>query len=312
MRLWVGLAFAAVLTILVGAPALAGSWHEAAPMEAPRSQLRAAVVDGEIYVAGGSTIMGPSDIFDVYDPVSNHWRPLESMPEGRDQFGMAAQGGKVYVSGGYSSWQKGAPTASLYAFNTQSGAWMRRASMPGPRVGHTLTAVGNYLYAIGGRGPGDDHVWRYDPQTDQWSNFGAPMPVPRTGHAAAAEGNKIYLIGGRSLSGKVLSRVDVFDTATGKWSAGTSLPIAMIGMAADFVGSSLHVAGGLSAGLKHTLTDHYEMEAGHWRKVTAIPTPRNGLTSAAVGDKWFLFGGGAGSGALSLFTETDAVEVYTP
>lgn len=308
-----------VLSILVSmacalsfTSASADNWRELAPLESPRASLHAVAVNGQIYAAGGSTISGPSDVFEAYDPRSNTWHPLESMPEGLDAFGMAAQGDAIYVGGGYSKWKKSQPTASVYAFNTSDGSWARKADMPSARIGHTMTAVGDYIYAVGGRGTGAEHVLRYDPRTDKWASFGTAIPAARSGHAASALAGKIYLVGGRGPNGESLSRVDVFDTADGHWSSAASLPVAVVGAAADFVGSELNVAGGAQPSLKRTLNDHYALSGGSWRKVAALPTPRQSLASAALDGKWFVIGGGAGSGVLAVFTETDTVEVYTP
>src|SRR5215475_14208996 len=123
-------------------------------MESTRTQDRAAVVAGEIYVGGGSTLKGQSDVFEVYDPVADHWHALQSMPEGRELFGMAAVGPEVYVAGGLSSWTKGQPSNSVYSFDPAAGAWHRKADLPETRVGLTLSSVGGSLYAIGGRGSG--------------------------------------------------------------------------------------------------------------------------------------------------------------
>ncbi len=177
-------------------------------MESARTQVRSAVVAGQIYVAGGSTLKGQSDVFEVYDPVADHWHALQSMPDGREQFGMAAIDSLVYIAGGLSSWNKGQASNTVYSFDTTTGNWQRRADLPEARVGLTLTSVGGALYAIGGRGTDSSKVFRYDPQEDKWTVLGA-MPDPRTSHAAAVDGSKIYIVGGRSLDGHPLSRVDV-------------------------------------------------------------------------------------------------------
>ena len=303
---------AGVACALSVASANADNWREVARLESPRASLHAVAVNGQIYAAGGSTISGPSDVFEAYDPRSNTWRPLESMPEGLDAFGMTAEGEAIYVGGGFSKWKKGQPTASFYVFNIADGNWTRKADLPSARTGHTMTAVGEFIYTVGGRGAGAERVLRYDPRADKWSAFGAAMPAPRSGHAAAALGSKIYLVGGRSANGETLSRVDVFDTADGHWSSAASLPVAVVGTTADFVGSELNVAGGAQPALKRTLNDHFALSGGAWRKVAALPTPRQSLASAALDGKWFVIGGGAGSGVLAVFTETDLVEVYTP
>jgi N-acetylneuraminic acid mutarotase len=282
-------------------------------MESPRVEVRSAVVGGEIYVAGGATLSGQSDVFEVYDPVADHWHALQSMPEGREQFGMAALGEAVYVAGGLSSWSKGGPSASVYAFDTRSGAWKRQADLPEPRAGLSLVAVGPTLYAMGGRGPDAGRIYRYDSAADKWSAAGA-LPQPRTGHATAVQGERIYVVGGRDLDGQPLSRVDIFDTRSKGWTSAPSLPGSVVSAAAAFLGDRLHVAGGISPEARRTLTSHWRLDsvAAKWVSAKPMPTARQGLTSAAVNGSWYLIGGGAGIGVLAVFTETDTVEVYTP
>ena len=308
------IALAATLAGAVALSAHAEAWREVAPMESARTQIRAAVVKGEIYVAGGSTLSGQSDVFEVYDPVADHWHALQSMPDGRELFGMASLGSLVYVVGGLSSWTKGAPTNTVYSFDTSSGLWQRRDDLPEARAGLTVSAVGDALFAIGGRGGQASRVFRYDPATDKWGTIGAPLPQPRTGHAAAVRGSRIYILGGRDLDGQPLSRVDIFDTVSRTWSSGPNLPSSIVSAAADFLDEKLHIAGGTAPEVRRTLTSHWMLDplAAKWAPVKSMPTARQGLTSAAINGRWYLIGGGAGDGVLAVFTETDTVEVYTP
>jgi N-acetylneuraminic acid mutarotase len=288
------------------------SWREGAPIESARTQVRAAVAGDQIYAGGGASLSGPSDVFESYDPRSDHWLPLESMPEGKDMFGMASVGSTVYVAGGLSTLNKNKPSGTVYSYDTTRSRWQRVADLPSARTGLTLSAVSGRLYAIGGNGSGSDRVLRYDPSSDKWEAYGSPIPSPRNGHASAALGTKIYVVGGNASGGGSLARVDVFDTSNGQWSSAPSLPVAITGLTADFVGTELHIAGGVAASQKRTLTDHYVLASSGWQKRDDMPTPRQGLASAVVGGKWFLIGGGAGNGALAVFTETDAVEIYSP
>ena len=301
-----------LMAALLAPQAYAASWSEGAPIESARIAVRATVSGNQIYAGGGATLSGPSDVFEAYDPRSNHWLPLESMPEGKDLFGMAAIGNRIYVAGGLSSLSDSKPSATVYAYDTAQGRWTRVASMPATRSGLTLSAVSGSLYAIGGTGSGSERVVRYDPSVDKWQAFGAAMPAPRSGHAAAVLGNKVYIVGGRGVGGEAYSRVDIFDAATGQWSSAPSLPMAITGCTADFLDDELHVAGGLATAQKRTLRDHYVLVASGWTKRDSMLTARQGLASAAMDGKWYVIGGGAGNGAFAVFTDTDAVEIYAP
>lgn len=81
-----------------------GTWTGGAPMRTARSEIKAAAVDGRIYVAGGSDAGGgPLDAFEVYDPASDTWQAAASLPVALHHMVVAAAGGQVYVTGGYDS-----------------------------------------------------------------------------------------------------------------------------------------------------------------------------------------------------------------
>ena len=43
-----------------------------------------------------------------------------------------------------------------------------------------------------------------------------------------------------------------------------------------------------------------------------LPTPRHGLASAVLGDRWYVIGGGTRAGALTFISLTARVEVLGP
>jgi Kelch motif protein len=52
-------------------PLADGAWTRAAPMPTARSEIAAAALDGRIYVAGGLTALGTSNVFESYDPAED-------------------------------------------------------------------------------------------------------------------------------------------------------------------------------------------------------------------------------------------------
>ena len=300
-----------VLSLLQGS-ANAGTWDDGRPMESARVQVQAAAVSGEVYVAGGVSILGPQDDFEVYDPIADHWRSLPALPQGRELFGMAALGTDIYVVGGVVKDTGLRSTSDAWVFDTQRGQWRRGVALPEARSGLVIGSVNGTLYAIGGRGKGADRVLRLD--GDSWVATGNALSPARQGHAVAVNGTKIYVLGGQTIDGKLLSRVDFFDTATGKWSAGPKLPKALTAATATFIGADLHLAGGMIPAKRKTLSDHYVLASGggQWAKEASLPTARQGLASAAINNQWFVIGGGSGSGAYTVFTASDAVDVYRP
>jgi N-acetylneuraminic acid mutarotase len=299
--------------VAASAPAWAGHWTAATPMEQGRAQLGAVTVGGQIYVAGGTSLTGPVASFDAFDLTGNAWRPLLPLPEGLQHFGMTAVGDLIVVSGGYSAKKSDVPSAKSWIYDTRASQWHPAADMPAARAGHVLVALNNAAYSIGGTGSEARQAYRYDVTADHWSSAFAPMPQDRSGHAAVVVGSKIYIIGGQGADGKATASVLVLDTASGKWSEGPKLPAPLSGHTASVINGEIHVVGGAAPPAMKTSAAHYVLDPAKaaWVEAAAMPTPRQGLASAVVGNRWVVMGGSAGFGFFSAFTPADAVDIYS-
>ncbi|TNE40564.1 MAG: hypothetical protein EP347_03460 [Alphaproteobacteria bacterium] len=310
--------FLAVLTLIFGASLAAkadGRWTENAPMETGRAHLGAAGIGEYIYVAGGAGISGPSTSFDAYDVVGDFWRPLPSMPVGREQFGMTAAGAFVYVSGGLAGSDRSARLSrDLWVYDTGRRAWVEKAPMPLARRGHALQSVGEKVYALGGGGEDPGKVMVYNIAQDSWAVTGDALGVPRSAFAAVSVGRDIYVFGGLDLNGNPSARVDKFNTETGRWSRLSDMPIARSGLKAAYLDGRLHVAGGTTLSPSHTYIEHhsFDLQSNKWLEEPRLLTPRHSMASAVAGGRWYLIGGGSGSGFFTLFTVADSVEAFKP
>lgn len=80
------------------------TWSERAAMPTGRSGGAGAVLEGKLYVFGGEgNSKSPLGIFgdvEAYDPVSNSWRKLASMPTPRHSISAAVVGRRIYLPGG--------------------------------------------------------------------------------------------------------------------------------------------------------------------------------------------------------------------
>ncbi|MCL1976735.1 MAG: kelch motif-containing protein, partial [Candidatus Bathyarchaeota archaeon] len=72
------------------------SWNTKAPMSEPRGGLGVVAVDGKIYAIGGQTNDGYVGTNERYDPKTDKWITLASMPTPRDHFAMVAYEGNPY------------------------------------------------------------------------------------------------------------------------------------------------------------------------------------------------------------------------
>ncbi|NIV33837.1 MAG: galactose oxidase, partial [Anaerolineae bacterium] len=55
-------------------------WTPRAPLPSARGAAAAAAIEGKIYTVGGDSVFGLSGELTVYDPDTNVWSPLPSMP----------------------------------------------------------------------------------------------------------------------------------------------------------------------------------------------------------------------------------------
>ncbi len=228
----------------------ATAWTEGAALPEPRHHAGLAALDGYVYLAGGHDHESQAvDTAWRYDPVSDSWEDLPSLPQGpRGALGLAAMDRKVYAVGGSSGDLSGPATADCVCFDSATTAWTELEPMPTAREHLTVGAAGGVLVAIGGRNGGDDRDGMggatevFDPVTASWK-AGSPLPVPRSGMGVASAGETIIVIGGEGMEG-LYADVNRYDPVANVWDALPSLPGGRHGAASAFVDETLYAIGG--------------------------------------------------------------------
>ncbi|KAJ4828742.1 hypothetical protein Tsubulata_025157 [Turnera subulata] len=124
-------------------------------------------------------------------------------------------------------------------------------SAPSPRIGHTASLVGGFVFVIGGRADPLhilNDVWVFDIDKKEWSLtkcIGHHF-LPRHRHAAAVVGSKIYVFGGLN-NDTIFSSLHALDTKTMHWeevSTGGEGPCARHSHSMVAYGSTVFVFGG--------------------------------------------------------------------
>jgi len=208
----------------------------------------AAVIDGQIYVAGGWTRNPPlpNDNLYVYDPSSNTWSVKADMPNLSACGATGAIGGKLYVltacdgNNGYSS--------EFNAYDPTADKWTGLASPSNSHGNPAFGVIGHTLIVAGGldaAGVLEGTTEAYDPRSKSWTTL-SPEPEPVMNAASAAVGDRLFVIGGNDGSAAV-DAVQVYDISTDSWSMGTSLPTALTNAAAAVQQSYIFVEGGTDA-----------------------------------------------------------------
>jgi len=175
------------------------TWTAKSPMPTARGWHSANVVNGKIYIIGGSQASSPDRnhvlTVEVYDPATDTWTQKGDMPVSRAAGFSSVVDEKIYVIGGYGGSQR------VDEYDPSTDTWTMKSEMPTAIHALSTSALDGKIYTIGGYVPGVSGypgvatVEVYDPATDSWAT--APdMPTGRFGPRTSVVDGKIYVIGG--------------------------------------------------------------------------------------------------------------------
>ncbi|MEU3729732.1 kelch repeat-containing protein [Streptomyces sp. NPDC033538] len=188
--------------------------------------------------------------------------------------------------------------------------WRKLAPIAsGPRQEHSVAAVGDKVYLIGGIVPEASggvtttgRVEVYDTRRDTWS-VAAPLPVAMNHPNVAVVHGRIYVLGG--LSGgsawQALRDSFVYSPRAGRWRRLPPVPAGIErGSAAMGVhGTKILLAGGMrvlvpgAGGLQDTVdtVSAYDVVTGRWKSLPSLPQARDHVGGAVVGGTFYVLGG---------------------
>lgn len=218
--------------VVTGATVSAQNWR----LAQPRVRMASALVGKQWWLLSGidstNAPRGDAETFDLSQKPTAHARGVlasTTLLPRNDQTAQAS-GRDIYIFGGLN------PVLSVLGdvekLDTRTGIVTSMAPMPTPRrMPHSILYRGK-IYVVGGSIASRARVNTleiYDIATDTWST-GAPMSIARECDVALWNGQILALGGynGDAQSGQgVLSSVESYDIATGKWRAlpGLSRPI---------------------------------------------------------------------------------------
>jgi N-acetylneuraminic acid mutarotase len=187
--------------------------------------------------------------------------------------------------------------------------------MPTARQNLGVVAADGRIYAIGGTNETASTAYStveaYDPTSNTWSTV-APLPIAvyAMGGAATADG-KIYVAGGIVGAGGVgwTAALQIYDTATNKWTLGASLPggISSQALVAASNGLIYNIDGWLGGPISSVYA--YDPKTNTWSSRASDPVTRSNIAAVQSSDGLiYVVGGLQGVNYPNLAT----VEAYDP
>jgi N-acetylneuraminic acid mutarotase len=246
----------------------------------------------------------------------------ENAPTARHENAFVEVGGRFYLLGG-----RGDRPVDIYDPETQR--WTQGPAPPFQMHHFQAVAYDGDIYVVGAwaddypRENGLSHVYVYDTDANEWRKDAPIPPGRRRGSAGAVvHDDKIYLVGGNvgghGPHATAVAWFDVFDPATGTWTAlrDRPAPHARDHFQAAVVNEKLVVVGGRDSGVEGFIdstlaaVDVYDFETQEWSTWSdaPLPTERAGCTVAVHGDEVIITGG---EGFGQTWGQTEALNVET-
>jgi len=180
-------------------------WTQKAPMPKARLWFACEVVNGKIYVIGGTyqktgIFAGISKV-EEYDPATNTWTTKKDKPTPGWGLRACVLEGKIYVTGGNVKWAN--ISAALEVYDPIKDEWdTTKTPMSIPKYSHSICTLNENIYSFGGwnncsSGPFYTKVEVYNPITDTWTQK-TDIPLALGELSAVTVGDKIYIMGGTS------------------------------------------------------------------------------------------------------------------
>jgi N-acetylneuraminic acid mutarotase len=218
------------------------TWQNKRDLPTSRSFVSTAAVDGIVYVIGGGfPDRDTSSAVDAYDPVTDTWTSKANMFSPRFGASACVLNGIIYNVGGNHF------ENNCEAFDPKTNTWTKKADIPETQGGIMTIAYNGLIYAFGGGfNISFSTVYAYDPKTDTWTKKNN-MPTPRATLQVCLVLGKIYALGGyKSISGEVVSALEVYDPVSDSWEKKTDMPFKRTMFGGAVVNGKIYVIGGTS------------------------------------------------------------------
>jgi N-acetylneuraminic acid mutarotase len=180
------------------------TWETKKPMNTPRAQLEANVVDDKIFLMGGRTGGQGSTVTlnEAYYPISESWSEKAPMPFPVILYASVVVGSKIYVMGGQDEFNYPLTMDKNQIYDAVTDSWSFGAALPNGVSDSSACSIvtdNPRIYLIGGHpitgNASTDIVQIFNPNSNSWGT-GTSMPSTRFGLCTATIEGTIFAIGG--------------------------------------------------------------------------------------------------------------------
>uniref|UniRef100_A0A3P8W3S8 Kelch-like family member 32 n=1 Tax=Cynoglossus semilaevis TaxID=244447 RepID=A0A3P8W3S8_CYNSE len=231
----------------------------------------------------------------------SNWSELAPMPTGRSHHCVAAMGNFLFVVGGEVEHATGRTCAVRTAcrYDPRGNRWTDIAPMKACREHFVLGALGQYLYAVGGRNELRQvlpSVECYCPKRNKWM-FVQPFDRSLSCHAGCVADNLLWISGGVTNTAQYQNRLMVYDPEQDQWLARSPMLQRRVYHVMASVRRQLYVLGGndLDYNNDRILVRHidsYNMDLDQWTRCSfSLLTGQNESGIAVHNDRIYVVGG---------------------
>jgi hypothetical protein len=250
---------------------------------------------GFIYVIGGSNESGtPLDSIERFDPRTGRSEIFGKLRVARRHHRAVVVAGKIYVLGGDSHLPVRAEDLN--------GVPIIDGPPPDDGFVEALTRAdgerardrsGDFIVLPqrAALSPLENTVEVIDPVT-RGVDLAPAMPIAKASFSCATIGDKIYVIGGLQMRGGRLfttNSTEIFDPASGRWSAGVNMPGPRAAQAV-VVDDFIVVAGGVRREFGLVAVESFFPAGRVWRQLPPLHEPVNPTAAVFFGHEIYLFG----------------------
>ena len=282
-------------------------WITLANMNYARGFFCSAEANGKVYLFGGFTSPGISDVVEEFNLQTNVCRVKNNMPKKICGMAAAEVDGKIYIFGGRTDdVYYGTTLNYTYQYDPAADSWVRKKNMPSSRAYLTASVVNGKIYAIGGCTvgyTGSFVVQEYDPVSDEWTAKES-LPIGTGFHTASVFNEKICIIGGgTSPSGGSTGTSSpyflIYDPVNDSWISKADLDPSRWAHGSGIINNKLYVCGGISSyvqgGSDHFTLLHdlleYDFSSDKWTTGTSMPSHLRAFQTYVYNNKLYIFGG---------------------